>query len=202
MFLPLQRRRQGHGSSLAMRPCTDHSSAAEHELSRLRHWLLDEHCRLVAVLGLGGMGKSTLAARTMAQLAEEYDVVVWYSLLNAPELPELLVTMLHMLPKTPLPSLPDGLDALLNLFFVYLQEQRVLIVLDNVESILAPEGHGSYRDGYEPYAQLFKRIALRDHRGQVLITSRERPHGFGQLEGDLPWVRSLHLDGLDACRRQ
>ena len=144
------------------------------------------------------MGKSALTARTMAQLAEHYDVVIWHSLLNAPELPELLTTMLHMLPETPLPSLPDGLEALLNLFFVYLQEQRVLIVLDNVESILGPEGHGSYRDGYTPYAQLFKRIALRDHRGQVLITSRERPRGFGQLEDDLPWVRSLHLDGLDA----
>ena len=80
----------------------------QHEMSRLRHWLLDEQCRLVAILGLGGMGKSALAARTMAEVAEQYDVVVWYSLLNAPELPELLATMLHMLPETPLPSLPDG----------------------------------------------------------------------------------------------
>jgi len=169
----------------------------QHALAQLRTWLIGEHCRLIAILGLGGMGKSTLAARTMADVAEAYDVVVWYSLLNAPELPELLATLLRMVPQTPLPSLPDGLDELLNLFFVYLQEQRVLIVLDNMESILAPEGHGRYRDGFEPYAQLFKRIALRDHRGQVLLTSRERPHGLGQLEGDLPWVRSFHLDGLE-----
>lgn len=170
-----------------------------HELSHLRHWLRGEHCRLVAILGLGGMGKSTLAAHLTADVAEHYDVVIWYSLLNAPELPELLVTLLHMLPQTPLPSLPDGLDALLNLLFVYLQEQRVLIILDNLESILAPDGHGAYRDGYAPYAQLLKRIALREHRGQVLITSRERPGGFGQLESDLSWVRSYHLAGLDAA---
>ena len=169
----------------------------QYELAHLRHWLLDEHCRLVTILGLGGMGKSALAARTMADITKHYDVVIWYTLLNAPEPPELLANMIHMLSEAPLPILPDGIEALLNLFFTYLQEKRTLIVLDNVESILSPEGHGTYRDGYEPYSQLFRRVALREHRGQILITSRERPDDIGQLEADLPWVRSLHLDGMD-----
>jgi hypothetical protein len=31
-------------------------------LALLRHWLLDEGCRLVAVLGMGGIGKTMLTA--------------------------------------------------------------------------------------------------------------------------------------------
>ena len=40
-------------------------------------------------------------------------------------------------------------------------------------------------------------MATRDHRSQLLITTRERPPKLTHLEGDTPLVRSLQLDGLD-----
>src|SRR5207247_10519936 len=40
------------------------------ELARLRGWLLEERCRLVAVFGMGGIGKTTLAARLARTVAD------------------------------------------------------------------------------------------------------------------------------------
>jgi hypothetical protein len=48
----------------------------EQELSTLAHWVVQEHCRLVSVLGLGGIGKSALAVRLMHQVAAHFEVVL------------------------------------------------------------------------------------------------------------------------------
>ncbi len=41
------------------RPCWISSA----ELETVRDWLLHDHCRVVCVLGMGGMGKTSVAAR-------------------------------------------------------------------------------------------------------------------------------------------
>ena len=55
---------------------------AERQL--LRRWVLDERCRVVAVLGLGGIGKTLLATRLAHELAPAFAQVYWRSLRDAP----------------------------------------------------------------------------------------------------------------------
>src|SRR5262249_3590797 len=54
------------------------------ELDLLRHWVLVEQCRLVALLGMGGIGKTTVAARLAQTVAPSFDQVYWRSLRTAP----------------------------------------------------------------------------------------------------------------------
>ncbi len=60
------------------------------ELALLQEWLLAERCRLVAVLGMGGIGKTILAARLAQAVAASFERVYWRSLRNAPPVSEWL----------------------------------------------------------------------------------------------------------------
>ena len=46
--------------------------------------MVDERCRLVAVLGMGGIGKTSLAARLAQDVAPSFERVYWRSLRDAP----------------------------------------------------------------------------------------------------------------------
>src|SRR5262245_30395141 len=54
------------------------------ELGLLRRWVLEDRCRLVAVVGFGGIGKTSLAARLAQSVAPHFERVYWRSLRNAP----------------------------------------------------------------------------------------------------------------------
>jgi len=167
------------------------------ELATLRGWLVDEHCQLVAVLGMGGVGKTALAAKLAEENAGQFDRVIWRSLLNAPPLDELLRGYLQTLTDQRLANLPHGLDERLDLLLDQLRAQRCLLILDNLESIFqADERAGRYRPGYADYGQLIQSIGQRRHRSCLLLTSRERPLELARLEGKTPHVRSLQLAGL------
>src|SRR5437773_3885586 len=67
------------------------------ELAELEQWLLSDRCRLVAVLGMGGIGKTALAVKLVQQVAPHFDCVLWRSLHNAPALDDVLLDWIPVL---------------------------------------------------------------------------------------------------------
>ncbi|HIK07019.1 MAG TPA: hypothetical protein IGS40_20400 [Trichormus sp. M33_DOE_039] len=170
------------------------------ELLQLRHWILEEQCRLVGLIGIGGIGKSTLAVKLGWQIQSEFEVVVWRSLQNAPPVEEQLTNILQFVLWTLQKEMviPESFDGKLSKLMECLQSNRCLLILDNVETILFGSGTaGQYRPGYEGYGQLLKRVAEVPHQSCVLLTSREKPREIALLEGDKTGVKSLPLKGLN-----
>ncbi|MGK7948397.1 MAG: NB-ARC domain-containing protein, partial [Xenococcaceae cyanobacterium] len=121
------------------------------ELATLEKWIEIDRCRLVAVLGMGGIGKTALAVKIAQQLQEQFEYVIWRSLRNAPPLENLLGELIPFL------SAGQETQTKIKVLLQCLRSSRSLIILDNVETILQPgECAGQYRTGYENYGQLFK----------------------------------------------
>ncbi len=168
------------------------------ELATLEQWVVQERCRVVSVLGLGGIGKSALVVSLMHQVAAHFEVVLWRSLRDAPSCEDLLEECLQVLAPQPLREVPSGLEGRLSLLLEHLRDQRALLVLDNLETLLEEgEGMGRMRSGYEGYGQLLRRVGETTHQGCLLLTSREKPIDLVPLEGSRKPVRALRLAGLD-----
>lgn len=153
--------------------------------------------RLVAILGMGGIGKTSLAATLVDQMHEHYDYVFWRSLHNAPPFKRMLQECIQFVSHQQRTVLPEEVDSQISLLIEYFRSCRCLLVLDNIESILQEGSQtGHYRGGYEGYGRLFQRIGESKHQSCLLVTSREKPPEVALQEGEVVATRSLHLGGL------
>ena len=175
------------------------------EISELTRWIVNRKCRLIAVLGFGGIGKTMLAAKIVKQVRDDFDYIIWRSLSNYPQLNDILTEILQFLSKENHSDFDSDNDnhnkKILHLVDV-LRKHRCLIVLANVESILgSSEGKvhelaGKYQDGYQNYGDLFQKIGETSHKSCLLLTSREKPLQVAMLEGKNLPVKVLQLQGL------
>jgi transcriptional regulator with XRE-family HTH domain len=123
------------------------------ELTTLRTWIDAERCRVVAIVGMGGIGKTALAARLARELAPQFDAVYWRSLRNAPPVAEWLAGAIGMLSEHQLVP-PEGVEARLALLVELLRQRRCLLILDNFETLLEP---GAQAIRYRPASALTPR---------------------------------------------
>ena len=171
----------------------------EWELNLLSAWVVQERCRVVSVLGQGGIGKSALATQVMQRVAKYFEVVIWRSLRDAPSCEALLDDCLQVLAPPALHDVSASLESRQSLLVECLRSRRVLLVYDNLESFLEEgEDTGHMRVGYEGFGRVLRRVAETDHQSCWLLTSREKPGDLVPLEGSRAPVRALRLARLDA----
>lgn len=196
---PVSASRQDNQYSWDGKPNLEAFYGRTQELSTLKQWILKDRCRLVALLGIGGVGKTALAAKLADDVQDQFDYIVWRSLSNTPTLNDLLTDILNVLL-----GLPDGdqqvsVDGKLLKLMECLQRHRCLLVLEDVQAILS-EGKfaGSYQVGYDDYDDLFRRLGEVAHQSCALITSWDKLATVAVMEGETSPVRSHVVKGLGA----
>ncbi len=151
------------------------------ELAQLQDWSVSERCSLITILGVGGIGKSTLAAKFTQQIYDEFDYIIWKSCRNIASVENLLNELVSFLSDRQ--QTEGSIASLLG----YLQTARCLIVLDSLEALL--------QYGNEEYGKLLTTIGETTHQSCLLLTSREKLPEIAVLEGTQLAVRSLQLGG-------
>ncbi len=168
------------------------------ELQWLEQWLVTDCCQLILLFGIGGIGKTSLARKTVENLESHFDFLIWRSLHHAPLVGDLLCQLVQFVGANQDLEMPESLEEKLKRLIHFLREHHCLIILDNAESVLGSgERSGQFREGYEDYEWLLRQLGELPHGSTVLMTSREKPRVIERLENSGAKVRSLQIDGLD-----
>jgi WD40 repeat protein len=180
------------------------------ELTFLEQWIVEDRCKLLAIIGMGGIGKTTLTVKLAKHLQGQFGFVIWRSLRDAPPLDRILTDLIHFLSGHTEVELPEYSEAKIARLIHYLNQHRCLLILDNAEALFqsyAPAGN--YKLGYEDYGILLKSIGQAQHQSCLILTSREKPKEISRLETSDQSVRAFSLKGLTLaegktifCRRQ
>ncbi|WP_413163347.1 NB-ARC domain-containing protein [Capilliphycus salinus ALCB114379] len=194
----------------------------ETELTALKHWIIEDRCRVVAISGIQGVGKTSLASKLAGQVQEDFEYIIWRNLDHTPPFTHLLTDFIQFFSESSTPDQPeeylisqlfkklvqsrvstsnfnqsviiaDGIRTLIT----FLQKHRCLIILDHWESLFQPKTLvGHYKEGYQPYGEFLNKIGQLLHQSCLLMTSSETPRNIDRFTGKNQAVRCFKLKGL------
>src|SRR5258708_15631638 len=146
------------------------------ELAEIAQRLGDPACRLLTLVGPGGIGKTRLALQAAADQLTNYEDGVYFVSLVSVNSPNLLASTISTALNISLYGSDDPNAQIAN----YLREKNILLVLDNFEQLLESVG-------------LVVDLLAHAPRLELLVTSRERLNV--QEEWVLPIERIRYPNG-------
>lgn len=170
----------------------------ERDLAILESWLVEDRCRLVTLVGMSGIGKTVMSVKLIEKVRDRFDRIIWRSLRHSPSVEDILAQLLDFVwnGNPPQPTTNKVYDRI-SVLIQGLQKARCSIVLDEIEAILeSGASTGKYRQGYEGYADLFRRIGNERHRSCLVLTSLEQLTDLMSQDSD--FVRTHKMSPLNS----
>src|SRR5215470_3366161 len=102
------------------------------EIAEITHRLNDADCRLLTLVGPGGIGKTRLAMQVAAQCADQFDDGVYFVPLQPLDSPTFIIAAIADVVSFHFRPEENPKKQMLQ----YLREKSLLLVLDNFEHLL------------------------------------------------------------------
>ncbi|WP_199317926.1 NB-ARC domain-containing protein, partial [Planktothrix sp. FACHB-1355] len=144
------------------------------ELNSLKSWLIQDRIRIVTLIGMIGIGKTTLAIKLIEEIKTQFEYIVYRSLRYSPDIDSFLTDLLQSFVSAA--AVPNTLDRQVDLLLKFLRKHRCLIIIDDLQMLFETgEFAGQYRAEFEGYYLLFKQIAELSHASSLLLITSEQP---------------------------
>jgi hypothetical protein len=167
----------------------------ENELATVSNWVFKQNTRLIAVLGLWGIGKTTLVKRFIDLNLEQFEVVIWKSLKFPKSLDLWLNDLLNTCQKEPKESTDNKIQQLLEV----LSNHKCLIVLDDFQNLFAVgQMAGNYQSEYSSYQHFLKLIAEIQYQSHFILISQEKSAEMNYINQENSPTQCLELSGFEA----
>ncbi|HBL11390.1 MAG TPA: ATPase domain-containing protein [Cyanobacteria bacterium UBA11162] len=178
---------------LTLAPKITHFYNRTTELQTLSDWLTNQNTRLISVLGLSGIGKTTLVKQFVDLNLQQFDIVIWKSLKLSQSL-DRIITEILMTVNTESIETDNKLTQLFNL----LRQQKSLIILDDVQELFTKgQFAGQYQTEYKDYKTFFTMMIEIEHQSSLILISQEQCQEMLCLDEDLYPVKCLELEGIE-----
>jgi hypothetical protein len=180
---------------LNLAPKITHFYGRETELQTLSQWLTAHNTHLISVLGLPGIGKTTLVKQFIDLNRQNFDVIIWKSIKFSHSLDNIITEILTVINPAPIQIQTDNkLTQLFNL----LRQQKCLIIFDDVQELFtSAQFAGQYKSEYKNYKTLFTRMPEIEHQSSLILISQEQCQEMICLDEDLYPVKCLEIQGVD-----
>lgn len=156
------------------------------EIAEITQLLADPACRLLTLVGPGGIGKTRLALEVAAANLGDFANGIYFVPLQPVRSTEFLVSAIADAVKLPLSGREEPNVQLLN----YLRDKEMLLVLDNIEHLLLERGVELLIDSLKAASKM-----------KLLVTSREvlnlQEEWLYPVHG-LPFPQSAHAGDFEA----
>ncbi|MBK1989611.1 AAA family ATPase [Sphaerospermopsis aphanizomenoides BCCUSP55] len=148
------------------------------ELLQLEAWI-NNGCKLINIIGIGGIGKTSLALAIADRLQSQFDCLIWKSLYNTPSLISLLDNLLSVFNQAACGDVQKDTFQVIQ----HLQKQHCLLILDGLDAVLSNS----------ELTKFIQQSSLHRHQSCIITTGREKQN---PLEVNTKAVCSLTLNGL------
>ncbi|MBD1214117.1 MAG: AAA family ATPase, partial [Dolichospermum circinale Clear-D4] len=181
--------------NLKQSPKTTYFYGRNNEITTLFEWIENPNTRLISILGISGIGKSTFVKHFIDIQTVPFDAIIWKNLKLSNSLNSILT---EILTELNIKSQDINTNNLLNQCLQLFNQKRCLIILDNLEEIFTPQQFaGHYKPEYQDYQTFLQMITEIEHQSCLILISQEKCQEMISLDQEIYPIHSLELSGLN-----